>query len=176
MSDPFLAEIRILPFNFAPKGWALCNGQLLSIAQNTALFSLLGTNYGGDGRVNFGLPNLQGGVPVHVGSGQGPGLSPYVLGQSGGEAAVTLLTSEMPSHGHALAVTAQTAAQSLPGSSVGLGKSNGGLAYSNATSGLVAMSPQSVGVDGGSTPHNNLMPYLVLSFCIALQGIYPARS
>jgi microcystin-dependent protein len=176
MSNPFVAEIRIFPFNFAPKGWAFCDGQILPLSQNTALFSLLGTTYGGDGKSNFALPNLQGSAPLQ--QGQGPGLSLVELGETGGEETVTLLQSEMPSHSHS--ANASSAAgtahdptgqfwaspppvlrqvQKLYGSAAG-----------------ATMYPQALGGAGGSFPHDNLMPYLVLNFCIALQGVYPARS
>jgi microcystin-dependent protein len=174
MADPFVAEIRIFPFNFAPKGWAFCDGQLLPLSQNTALFSLLGTTYGGDGKSNFALPNLQGSVPLHVGGHQpGPGLSTYDLGQTGGEDAVTLLVSETPVHNHP--VQAQTIDQGdnrIPGPTLNLGNTQ---IYSssptNATLDLTAVSTA-----GGSQPHNNLMPYLTLNFNIALQGVFPPRS
>lgn len=173
MSEPFLAEIRIFPLTFAPRGWAMCNGQVLAISQNAALFSLIGTFYGGNGTSNFALPNLQGRVPVHAGNGVG--LTSRVIGESDGEATVTLLTSQLPAHNHSVAVATESAAQTTPGSSVGLGKSSGGLVYSsNTTASLVAMNP--TGSDGGNTPHNNLMPYLALNFCIALTGVFPARN
>lgn len=172
MADPFVAEIRIFPFNFAPKGWAFCNGQLLPISQNTALFSLLGTNYGGDGRSTFGLPNLQGAVPMH--SDQGPGLSSYVIGQTGGSETVTLLASEVPSHTHGLSASSSDGVDSSPGNSslaagIGIG------AYA-VPSGGAALAVGSVAVSGGSQPHNNMMPYLTFNFCIALQGVFPPRA
>jgi microcystin-dependent protein len=173
--DPFVAEIRIFPFNFAPQGWAFCNGQLLPLSQNTALFSLLGTTYGGDGKSNFALPNLQGSVPLHVGGTQpGPGLSTYDLGQTGGTDAVTLLTTETPSHTHS--VTAQTVDQGdnrIPGPSLNLGNTQ---MYSNAASASATLDPSAVSLVGGGQPHNNLMPYLTLNFCIALQGVFPPRT
>jgi microcystin-dependent protein len=177
MSSPFVAEIRIFGFNFAPKGWALCNGQLMPISQNTALFSLLGTFYGGDGKSNFALPNLQGSAPLQ--QGQGPGLSPYVQGESGGEPAVTLLQSQMPVHNHTLQGTAGAGTQTGPvngvwaTSRVGRQSENN---YVQAAGAGQAMSVQALAVAGGGLPHNNLPPYLVLNFCIALQGVYPARS
>jgi microcystin-dependent protein len=173
MADPFVAEIRIFPFNFAPKGWAWCNGQLLPISQNTALFSLLGTTYGGDGKSTFGLPDLQDSVPLHVGSAQpGPGLSLYDLGETGGTDTVTLLTAETPAHTHS--VMAQTVDQGdnrIPSPSLNLGNTQ---IYSNAAAGGT-LGPAAVSTYGGGGPHNNLMPYLTLYFNIALQGIFPAR-
>ncbi|MEI7908791.1 MAG: tail fiber protein [Verrucomicrobiota bacterium] len=175
MADPFVAEIRILPTNFAPKGWALCNGQILPLAQNTALFSLLGTTYGGDGRSNFGLPNLQGCAPMHP--GQGPGLSLHDLGESGGSDSVSLLASEMPSHSHAVQCkgTPPPSSGGTPGAAAVFGRSNGGMAYTAAAN-LGAMDPATVAPAGGSQPHNNLMPYLTLTFVIALQGVFPPRA
>ena len=174
MADPFVAEIRIFGCNFAPKGWAFCNGQLLPISQNTALFSLLGTTYGGDGKSTFSLPNLQGSVPLHVGGNQpGPGLSLYDLGETGGEDTVTLLTTEMPSHTHA--VTAQTIDQGdnrIPSPKLNLGNTQ---IYSNAASNAT-LDPSAVSIAGGNLPHTNLMPYLTLNFNIALQGVFPPRG
>jgi len=174
MADPFVAEIRIFPFNFAPKGWAFCDGQLLPISQNTALFSLLGTYYGGNGKSNFGLPNLQGSVPIHVGANQpGPGLSLYDLGETGGADTVTLLLSETASHTHN--ITAQTIDQGdnrIPSPTLNLGNTQ---MYSNANpSGT--MDPSALSLYGNSQPHNNMQPYLTLNFNIALQGVYPPRS
>ncbi|MFL5806984.1 MAG: phage tail protein [Roseiflexaceae bacterium] len=172
MSAPFVAEIRIFGLNFAPTGWAFCNGQLMPISQNTALFSLLGTTYGGDGRTTFALPNLQGSVPMHP--GQGPGLSPRDLGETGGSNSVTLITSEMPLHSHALQASIGVAAGRDP-TDAAIARSRGANAYGPATS-LVTMNPQALAVAGGSQPHNNMQPYLTLTFCIALQGIFPSRS
>jgi microcystin-dependent protein len=178
MADPFVAEIRILPFNFAPRGWAFCNGQLISISQNTALFSLLGTTFGGDGRSNFALPNLQGGAPMHP--NQGPGLSQHYLGETGGSNSVTLLTTEMPMHSHNIncidgaRVGGQTG---QPGNAI-LTKS-GGVPTNAYTGGAMqnqTMAANMVAAVGGNQPHNNMMPYLTLNFCIAMQGVYPARS
>ncbi len=174
MANPFVAEIRIFPFNFAPKGWAFCNGYLLPISQNTALFSLLGTTYGGDGKSNFALPNLQGASPLH--QGQGPGLSLYQLGESGGSDTVTLLQSEIPLHGHSLMGDVSTADVNTPGPTSSYSRSTPGSAYRNTTTNLTGMSANAIAPAGGGQPHNNLMPYLTLNFCIALQGVYPPRT
>ena len=174
MADPFVAEIRIFPFNFAPRGWASCNGQLLPLSQNTALFSLLGTTYGGDGRSTFALPNLQGSAPMHP--GQGPGLSLHDLGETGGSQTVSLLESEMPSHSHTLNASSTTGTKSLP-SANSLARTSGATPYlPPAGAPLVAMSATSLAVAGGSQPHNNMMPYLTLNFNIALQGVFPPRT
>ena len=174
MTDPFLAEIRIFGGNFAPKGWALCNGQLLSISQNTALFSLLGTTYGGDGRVTFGLPNFQGAAPMQ--QGQGPGLSDRFLGETGGEPSVTLLQSEMPMHTHAQQAVNQPGEDPTPGPSEAIARSVGAnLYHDNAAQNLVQLAPQAAPPAGGSLPHNNMPPYLALTFIVALQGIFPQR-
>jgi microcystin-dependent protein len=174
MADPFVAEIRIFPFNFAPTGWAFCDGQLMPISQNTALFSLLGTTYGGDGKSTFALPNVQGAAPMHP--GQGPGLSLHDLGEQGGSETVTLLQSEIPAHSHALRANGAPSDLQLPGNDRTLGRSNGGNAYKIPPVTPVNMAPQTLAPSGGSLPHNNLMPYLTLSFCIALQGVFPPRS
>lgn len=175
MADPFVAEIRIFPFNFAPKGWAFCDGQLLPLSQNTALFSLLGTTYGGNGKSNFGLPNLQGSAPMEW--GQGPGLSLRSIGETGGSETVTLLESEIPAHAHAIRVQgADPADVQIPGPTVVLGRSSGGAAYQTTTTGLVSMAPEMLPPAGGDQPHNNMMPYLTLNFCIALQGVFPPRT
>jgi microcystin-dependent protein len=174
MADQFVAEIRILPFNFAPQGWAWCDGQLLPLSQNTALFSLLGTTYGGNGQSTFGLPNLQGRAPMHP--GQGPGLSLHDLGETGGSETVTLLESEIPSHSHAMRASTDAANVQTPTPSVTLTRSSGGTAYSPTTTGLVAMSDQALAPAGGDLPHNNLQPYLTFYFAIALQGIFPPRG
>ncbi len=179
--DPFVAEIRIFPFNFAPKGWAFCNGQLLPLSQNTALFSLLGTTYGGDGKSTFALPDLQGNAAMHPGQGQG--LSLRSLGQIGGAETVTLLQSEIPFHTHQLnasdsdATTADPAGQ-LPAKGMwDTGTAFGFMgAYSGTSPGNATMAPQALSLAGGSLPHNNLQPYLTLSFCIALQGVFPPRG
>lgn len=161
-------------FNFAPRGWAFCNGQLLPISQNTALFSLLGTTYGGDGRSTFALPNLQGSTPIS--SGQGPGLSLRDLGEQSGSQTVTLLQSEIPAHTHLLqAYTGDVADSRAPGPAATLGIPSPGLAYSPTATGLQPMNFQAVAVAGGSLPHNNLQPYLTMNFCIAMQGVFPPR-
>jgi microcystin-dependent protein len=172
MSDPFVAEIRIFAGNFAPRGWAKCEGQTLPIAQNIALFALLGTTYGGDGKTTFALPNLRDRVPMHTGTG--PGLTPRQLGENGGAETVTLLESEIPQHTHTAYGTGSDAtAQSLQGNVPATGGEN---AYAIAgTRTTVAMSPQALSPTGGSAPHNNLQPYLVLNFIIALEGIFPPR-
>jgi len=179
MSNPFVAEIRIFPFNFAPKGWAFCDGQILPLSQNTALFSLLGTTYGGDGKSNFALPNFQGCVPMHP--GQGPGLSLHDLGETSGSDAVSLLDSEIPSHSHSILTknTPPPAVSPAPSPTTAFARSNGGTAYSTyaaGTSHLAAMDPNTIAPQGGDQPHNNLMPYLTLNFCIALQGVFPPRT
>jgi microcystin-dependent protein len=174
MADPFVAEIRIFPFNFAPKGWAFCDGQLLPLSQNTALFSLLGTVYGGDGKSNFALPDLQGNAPMHP--GQGPGLSLYDLGQAGGTQFVTLLQSEIPTHTHALNASNLLSELQAPSNAGTLGRSSGTDGYqTNSSASLVPMASQALAVAGGSLPHNNMMPFLTLNFCIALQGVFPQR-
>jgi len=172
MTDPFLAEIRIFAGNFAPTGWAVCNGQLLPISQNTALFSLLGTFYGGDGKSTFALPNLQGAAPMH--QGQGPGLSQRFVGEQGGEPSVTLLQTEMPSHTHALNATNQL--QNLPDPAAHAVARANANAYVQNPGSYTQMNPEAIGQTGGSQPHNNMQPYLGLTFIIALQGIFPPRS
>ena len=168
MAEPFLSEIRIMSFVYAPKGWALCNGQLLPINQNQALFSLLGTTFGGDGRVNFALPNLQGNVPIHVGSG-------HTLGEKGGSQAVTLSIAQLPTHTHVLQGTTVTADTVVPvGNLLAVGAATDPL-YS-AASNFVAMGPATVANVGGSQAHLNMQPFLTLSFCIALQGIFPSPT
>jgi len=179
MSSPFVAEIRIFGFNFAPKGWAFCAGQILPLSQNTALFSLLGTNYGGDGKSNFALPNLQGNVAIHTTqySGGGP-FGTFDIGQTSGSDTVTLLTSEMPQHTHNVQGDANHA-NAITGSPSGATEVNANptLTFSNsATPQPGQMNPAAVSVAGGSNPHNNLMPYLTLNYCIALQGVYPPRT
>jgi microcystin-dependent protein len=172
--DPFVAEIRIFPFNFAPKGWAFCDGQILPLSQNTALFSLLGTTYGGDGKSNFALPNMQGNAPMHP--GQGPGLSLHDLGETGGSDTVSLLESEIPSHSHTLMAQGAPADTSLPTGNA-LARVIGATPYlPPAGAPLVSMSDNSLAPAGGDQPHNNMQPYLTLNFCIALQGVYPPRT
>ena len=173
MSNPFLAEIRIFPFNFAPTGWAFCDGQLLPISQNTALFSLLGTTYGGNGTTNFALPNLQGCSPMHP--GQGPGLSLHDLGESGGSDTVTLLTSEIPAHSHVANCNAGMGDQYAPPGNFWATDAGGNDEYASVSDNKL-MAADAVGITGGNLPHNNLQPYLVLNFCIAMQGIFPSRS
>src|SRR5271157_60538 len=174
MSNPFVAEIRIFPFNFPPTGWAFCNGQLLPISQNTALFSLLGTTYGGDGKSTFALPNLQGSAPMHP--GQGPGLSLHDLGETGGSDIETLLQSEMPAHSHnANCLTNSAGDQNTPGNTLWAktaGASRQQAPVNYATAGpTAAMNPAAVSIAGGNQPHNNLSPYLFVNFVIALQGV-----
>ena len=177
MADPFVAEIRIFPFNFAPTGWALCNGQILPISQNTALFSLLGTFYGGNGQSTFALPNLQGSAPMHTGSGQGPGLSQHSLGEMSGSQTVTLLATEMPAHLHGMMASNQPSEDATPSPSEALARTTGAQLYQTTVNqNLAVMAPQALAITGGSQPHNNMQPYLTLTFCIALQGIFPPRS
>jgi microcystin-dependent protein len=174
--DPFIAEIRIFPFNFAPVGWAMCNGQILPISQNTALFSLIGTYYGGNGTSNFALPNFQGVAPMHA--GQGAGLSQRVLGETGGEQTVTPQSSQLPSHNHAaLGDAADGTPSPTPGGMAWGGALKGGKSlYAPSGTSNVAMSVNAIGMTGSNQPHNNLCPYLTLNFCIALNGVFPPRS
>jgi microcystin-dependent protein len=174
MADPFVAEIRIFPFNFAPKGWAWCDGQLMPLSQNTALFALLGTTYGGDGKSNFALPDMQGNAPMHP--GQGPGLSLHDLGETGGSETVTLLESEIPAHSHGFNTSVGDANVGIPtGQQFATGIGIGLFAKANAGA-HVQMSDQALVPAGGDQPHNNMMPYLTLFFCIALQGVFPPRT
>jgi len=166
MAEPFLSEIRIMSFGFPPKGWALCDGQLLPINQNQALFSLLGTTYGGDGRVNFGLPNLQGRTPIHMGSG-------HTLGERGGEQGHTLSISEIPTHTHVAHGSSTAAETNTPDNTTYLGFVNNTYA---AAQNFVAMGPTEIGTVGGSQAHLNMQPFLVLNFSIALQGIFPSQT
>lgn len=174
MADPFVAEIRIFPFNFAPRGWAFCDGQLLPLSQNTALFSLLGTTYGGNGKSNFALPDLQGRAPMQP--GQGPGLSLHDLGETGGSQTVTLLESEIPAHAHTLmSMIVPADAQAPAGNAIA--RTIGATPYlPPAGAPLIAMSDNAIAPAGGDAPHNNMQPYLTLNFCIALQGVFPPRT
>lgn len=174
MADPFVAEIRIFPFNFAPHFWAFCEGQLLPLSQNTALFSLLGTNYGGNGQTTFGLPNLQGRAAMHP--GQGPGLSLRNLAQQGGSSTVSLLETEIPNHKHTLTSIGTEVGDSNTPSGNGLARSSGASIYNTNATNLVTMNGASLSPIGGSLPHNNMQPYLTLNFCIALTGVYPPRN
>lgn len=175
MSNPFVAEIRIFAGNFAPKGWALCNGQLMPISQNTALFSLLGTTYGGDGKSNFALPNLQGSAPMQA--GQGPGLSLRDLGETGGEQTVTLLQTEMPAHSHGVQAAGTSLSATPVGNAWGSGQKGFGNVYAPVNNpNNVQMSPLGTSIAGGNLPHNNMPPFLGLTFIIAMQGVFPARS
>jgi len=174
MSDPFIGEVRIFPFGFAPKGWAFCDGQLIPISQNTALFSILGTIYGGNGKSNFALPDLQG--RASMGPGQGPGLTLRDLGEEGGTETVTLLATQIPAHSHGIG------AQDFPLGGVAdptnatLNRPASGNLFFSAAPSVVAMSPSAIGPAGGDQPHNNMQPYLTLNFCIAVQGEFPKRS
>jgi microcystin-dependent protein len=172
MADPFVAEIRVMPYNFAPRGWARCDGQLMPISQNTALFSLLGTSFGGDGRSTFALPDLRDGFAM--GAGDGPGLSQRYLGESTGSATVALQASEMPAHSHALAAGVTPAATS-PAGNVMAPTASGAKVY-RAPGAATAMAAAAISPAGASAPHANRQPYLGLMFCIALQGIFPPRS
>jgi microcystin-dependent protein len=173
--DPFVAEIRIFPFNFAPKGWAFCDGQILPLSQNTALFSLLGTTYGGDGKSNFALPDMQGNAPMHP--GQGPGLSLHDLGETGGSDTVTLLESEIPAHSHTLMASTTTASKPSPAGNALARAGSGGTPYvAPAGAPLATFADVAIAPAGGDQPHNNMQPYLTLNFCIALQGVYPPRT
>ena len=176
MADPFVAEIRIFPFNFAPRGWAWCDGQLLPISQNTALFSLLGTVYGGNGQSNFALPNLQGCAPMHP--GQGSGLLLHDLGEIGGSETVTLLQSEIPAHSHLMMAANLPSDQGAPASTRALARSANASAYVAGTPAptTVQMAPETLAPAGSSQPHNNMMPYLTFYFNIALQGVFPPRQ
>ena len=175
MSSPFVAEIRIFACNFAPQGWAQCNGQLLPISQNTALFSLLGTFYGGDGKSTFALPNVEGSCAI--GQGDGAGLSQRFLGESGGEQFVTLLQSEMPVHNHQILGSTENGTLKAPSPTEFLARSKAGTIYqTNTTQNIVQMNFQALSVAGASLPHNNMSPYLTLLYCIALQGVFPPRG
>lgn len=174
MADPFVAEIRIFPFNFAPKGWAFCDGQIMPLSQNTALFSLLGTTYGGDGKSTFALPNLQGSAAMHP--GQGPGLSLHDLGEIGGSETVTLLQSEIPSHSHAMFAQNTPTSQLADPTGATFDRPASGNLFTTNLSSPVNMAPEALAPAGGDQPHNNMQPYLTFNFCIALQGVFPPRS
>jgi microcystin-dependent protein len=177
MSNPYLGEVRIFGFNFAPLGWATCDGQILSIAQNTALFSLLGTNYGGNGTTTFGLPNFQGDTGVN--QGQGPGLSQYFLGQQSGTTTVTLNQNNLPSHNHVINTRgAGVSSQGLhaPTNAAFLGNSEPDRLYNTTATPTLSMAPQAIGPSGQGQAHDNMQPYEVLLFCIALRGVFPPRS
>jgi microcystin-dependent protein len=174
MSDPFIAEIRAFGFNFAPYGWMLCDGQILPISQYTALFSLLGTTYGGNGTTNFGLPDLMGRIPMHWGNGAG--LSPYFIGEPAGTTTETITAQQMPMHNHALQVADVGTRTGTPSGSTWLGDSNPATAYVGTGTPNTALSQNAIGLTGGSQPHDNMQPYQVLNFCISLSGVYPARS
>ncbi|HEX6746982.1 MAG TPA: tail fiber protein [Longimicrobium sp.] len=172
MSDQFVAEIRIFPFNFPPTGWAFCDGQLMPISQNTALFALLGTTYGGDGKSTFALPDMQGNAPMQPGQGQG--LTERFLGEMSGVESITLLQSEIPVHTHQLRGSADPGDNTVPGNAISLATSTGAFAYVTTAPNSV-MAFQGLPPAGGGLPHNNMQPYLTLNFCIALQGIFPQR-
>lgn len=175
MSEPFIAEIRIFAGNFAPRGWAFCDGQLLPVSQNTALFSLIGTTYGGDGRSTTALPNLMGRAPMHP--GRGPGLTARRLGEKVGVETVTLSEAQIPSHNHTVRGSTTTAAPGAPSNTESLSRAGGGTAYQeNTTANLVDLASQTLSTTGGSQSHDNMQPYLVLNFIIALVGLYPSRS
>ena len=168
MAEPFLSEIRIFSFGYAPKGWALCNGQLLPINQNQALFSLLGTTFGGDGRANFALPDLRGQVPIHVGNG-------HTLGEKGGQQAHTVSIAELPTHAHAANAANVTPTAGAPSNARMLSQSSGSTLFAGASN-LQTMAPNAIGNAGGSQAHLNMQPFLTLTFCIALQGIFPSQN
>lgn len=172
MAEPFIGQIIMGGWNFAPRGYALCNGQLMPIAQNTALFSLLGTTFGGNGQTTFALPDLQGRVPLHW--GQGPGLSPRTIGESAGSESVTLITSQMPAHGHPVTPTGTRSDPNTSQPSNAVWAATG--AYNNAPPSTVPMQTIQSGVAGGGQPHDNMPPYLCITICIALEGIFPSRS
>lgn len=171
--NPYVGEIRIFAFNFAPRGWALCNGQLLAISSNTALFSLLGTYYGGDGKSTFALPNLQSRIPIH--QGQGQGLSPYNLGQNGGTENVTLSTQQMPQHNHTVNAVGSPGGANRVGGNL-LANSTSGNVYNAPPSDGTTLAAAAIGNSGGGQPHSNVQPYLCVNLCIATQGIYPPRN
>lgn len=176
MTEPYLGEIRLFPYNFEPYAWMRCDGRLLPIAENDALYALLGTTYGGDGITTFGLPDLGGRVPVHC--FQGPGLSNYVLGQKGGTESVTLTTQQIPAHTHTMVATTAAATATTPGPGLLPGAVSGDTFYVNTTSGnnVAAMSPQSLLPSGGNQPHENTMPTIAMTYCIAIYGIFPSQN
>jgi microcystin-dependent protein len=172
MADPFVAEIRMFGFNFAPRGWAFCDGQIMPLSQNTALFSLLGTTYGGDGKSTFALPDLRGSAPMFF--GQGPGLSVHDIGEASGSETVTLLESEMPGHSHSYSVSTQLGLENkAQGQDWAMGD---GINLYAAPNPLAPMAAQALAPNGGGQPHNNMQPYLTVNFCIALQGVFPPRG
>ncbi len=174
MSNPYIGEVRTFGFNFAPRSWALCNGQLVPISQNTALFSIIGTFYGGNGTTTFALPNLQGTVPVGIGTGAG--LSNYVIGQTGGEQNHTLAVTEIPAHNHGMTASSQPGEDTSPAGEA-LASSSGPKLYQTVTNtNLVTLNATTLNTVGSSGPHNNLMPYLAITFCICLRGVFPARN
>jgi microcystin-dependent protein len=175
MSEPFIAEIRIFAGNFAPRSWAFCNGQLLPVSQNTALFSLIGTTYGGDGRTTTALPNLKGRLPMHP--GRGPGLTSRRLGQRGGVEMVSLAESQMPNHNHTVRAFGFTSNTGTPTLSTSIAVANGGgLFRTDTSSNMVSGSTSALPATGGSQPHNNMQPFIAMNFIIALQGLYPSRG
>jgi microcystin-dependent protein len=186
MTDPYVGQLQLFGFNFAPAGWALCEGQVLPISQNPPLFSILGTNFGGNGTSTFGLPNLQG--RIAVGAGQGLGLSNYAVGETVGTTTVTLTTQTMPMHNHGLMASLATgSAVTVTGNQLGLstvggGKGGGGTVYTshiyspNASKATTGLAQLAIGLNGGGQPHNNMQPYLTLNYCIALRGVFPPRN
>lgn len=174
MSEPFLGQIIAVGFNFAPRGWAFCNGQLLPISQNDALFALIGTTYGGDGQTTFALPNLQSRIPIH--QGQGPGLKNYVLGQAAGTETVTLTVNQMPAHTHLASAVVANADQTVPTDALWATESAGATTFYSDQASDGQMSPTAISQAGGSQPHDNLMPYLAVSYVIALEGVFPTQS
>lgn len=169
MAEPFIGEIRLMSFGFAPQGWALCNGQLLPINQNQALFSLMGTTYGGNGQVNFALPDFRGRVPIHVGNG-------HTAGEQAGQQVHTITVAEMPTHMHSANASVNPTTTASPSNATALAQSAGANLYGAASSNLVAMSPGMISNVGGSQAHLNMQPFLTISFCVALQGIFPSRT
>jgi microcystin-dependent protein len=174
MANPFVAEIRMFACNFAPRAWSQCNGQLLPIAQNTALFALIGTFYGGNGTSNFALPNLQGAAPMHWGNGAG--LSPYDIGQTGGSGSVVLLQTEIPQHTHGITVAEAGTSTNVPSGATWLGEASPSKIFIPTGTLAATFSPSAIGVGGGSQPHENTQPYVTMNFCIALQGVFPTRN